>query len=531
MSNQPRVAYFCMEYGLHESLPIYSGGLGVLAGDMMKSVRDLEKPVTGIGIFWAEGYTVQRFGEDGHIVDEYPSTPRDALEATGVKVSVTIEGRDVELEAHRVTRHGPGDLLLLEPTRDEDRWITKRLYGGGARDRVAQEIVLGIGGVRLLGAMGIEPDVYHFNEGHAVFAGVELIGQAMKKGASFDDALGATRKQVVFTTHTPVKAGNEVHSLDLLEKTGAFGDLSRADMVRLGGDPFGMTVCGLRLARIANAVAELHGETARRMWADVAGGADIVAITNGVHAPTWQDAEVQGAAGEDEALWSAHQRQKRALLDEIRSRTGVELAEDRLLVGFARRAATYKRADLVFRHPEPIEALLAEGRLQFVFAGKAHPADAGGKELIARVRQAQKRWPKAVLYLENYDMQLGRLLTRGCDVWMNNPRRPMEASGTSGMKAAMNGVLNMSVLDGWWPEGCVHGETGWQVGEGYEGHDQDERDRQALLSTLTGEVVPTYYERPDSWRRMMRASIAMSQERFSSDRMLRDYYEKMYRAS
>jgi starch phosphorylase len=303
-----------------------------------------------------------------------------------------------------------------------------------------------------------------------------------------------------------------------------------------------MTVAGLRLARIANGVAELHGETARAMWNGVEGAAPIIAITNGVHAPTWQDARVRAALvpdkprdRQDGELWDAHQKMKAELIAEIALRTNVTLAEDKLLVGFARRAATYKRADLIFGEEKVLNKLFDKG-LQLVYSGKAHPRDLQGKALIGKVLEASKKHPKQVVFLENYDMRLGAMLTRGVDVWLNNPRRPLEASGTSGMKAAMNGVPNLSILDGWWPEGCEHGVTGWKIGDPDPKDDAfdetdiarvDKRDRELLYQTLEREVLPAYGDRA-RWVAIMRASIAMSQWRFSSDRMIEDYISKVY---
>ncbi|MSP17752.1 MAG: alpha-glucan family phosphorylase [Myxococcales bacterium] len=526
----PRVAYFCMEYALSEEFPIYSGGLGVLAGDHVKSAADLGVPLVAIGIFWSEGYTRQRLGPTGVPVDAYPVTPREALTATGAKATVTIRGREVTLIAWRVNRHGAGELYLLEPEREEDRWLTRRLYSGGPDLRVAQEIVLGVGGVRMLRALGVAPDVYHFNEGHAVFAGLELVRERMVAGATFPAACAAVRQEIVFTTHTPVLAGNETHALPLLREQGAdLGAFSDEQLEALGGAPFGMTVAGLRLSRIANGVAALHGETTRRMWKGVEGAAPITSVTNGVHSPTWQDSRVRAAySAGPAAILAAHQEAKRELITEVRARSGVALAEERLIIGFARRAASYKRADLILRDPK-MNPLLAEGRVQLVFSGKAHPNDTEGKQLVAALAAASKRFPTSVVFLEDYEMRLGRLLTRGCDVWLNNPRRPMEASGTSGMKAAMNGVLNLSVLDGWWPEGCEHGVTGWQLGDGYEGPGQDEHDLKALVAVLLGEVLPIWETDRTRWGQMMQASIAMSQWRFSSDRMVEEYYERIYR--
>jgi glycogen phosphorylase len=540
-SRKPTVAYFCMEYGVSPELPIYSGGLGVLAGDTMKSAGDLKLPVLGIGLFWHEGYTRQIIGKDGQPEDQYVSTSRDALEPVEVSgVEVEVLGKTVPLRAFKVKNYLSSTLYLLEPAEEEDRWITKRLYGGGDEDRLAQEIILGVGGVRLLRALGVEVEVYHFNEGHAVFAGLELLREQMAAGADLEKALAAVRPQVVFTTHTPVAAGNETHDLGTMAKVGADVGIERPVLERLGGTPFSMTVAGLRLAHRANAVAQLHGETAKRMWHHVKDGAPIIAITNGVHHPTWQDARIRDAMGASaaparrEGLWTAHQALKAELIAGIKERAGVELKDDVLLVGFARRATAYKRADLIFGEPERLDPLFREGKLQLVFSGKAHPKDQPGKALIARLVEASKRWPHGVVFLENYDMTLGALLTRGCDVWLNNPRRPMEASGTSGMKAAMNGCLNASILDGWWPEGCEHGVTGWQIGDtsgdALAGNvdEQDARDRAALYETLVGEVVPTYYKRRERWIEMMESSISMSQRPFSSDRMVEEYFSRLY---
>jgi glycogen phosphorylase len=543
---QPLTAYFCMEFGLSPELPIYAGGLGILAGDHMKSVGDLSMPVIGLGLFWSEGYVEQLIGEGGRPEDHWKATPREALVPVDADVTVTVAGRQVRLRAFRVTRHLKSTLYLLEPASEGDRWITRRLYGGGAEDRVAQEILLGVGGVRLLRALGLQPEVYHFNEGHAVFAGLELIRERMARGEKLADAMAAVRQRVVFTTHTPVRAGNEVHDLGLLRRLGADLGLTDAELTSIGGAPFGMTVAGLRLARKANGVAELHGQTARTMWKEVEGACPITHITNGVHPPTWQDARVRAALVPDKApavrrrdLWTAHQRMKSELIAEVERRTGRHLRADRLLIGFARRAATYKRADLIFGDIDRLEKMFEDRRLQLVYAGKAHPADNDGKSILAGVVAAAKRWPDNVVFVENYDMTLGGLLTRGCDVWLNNPRRPKEASGTSGMKAAMNGVLNLSILDGWWPEGCRHGETGWQFGgplnedveiAGDAARHLDDLDRDSLYQVLADEVMARYYGDRDAWVGMMEQSVAMSSWRFSSDRMVEDYAREMYAA-
>lgn len=525
-----RVAYFCMEYGLDARLPIYSGGLGVLAGDTIKAAGDAGAPLVGIGLFWDRGYTRQRLDAGGKPIDEFPPTPRDALEPVRLESPVVVEvaGEPVALRAHRVTRYTRGELLLLEPEAPEHRRLTERLYGGDFRDRVAQEMLLGIGGVRLLRALGREIDVYHFNEGHAVLAALELMSERIAEGASFEEARAQVRRQVVFTTHTPVPAGNEVHPLNRLEELGALCGLGREQAVAIGGDPFSMTAAGLRLASRANGVAELHGLTARMMWKSVDDGAPIEAITNGVHRPSWQDREVASATGD--ALWRAHLRCKEALIRDIEVRTGKRLSLERPLVGFARRAATYKRADLILGDTARLESLFERG-LQLVFAGKAHPADVGGKELVTKVARTAARY-ESLVFLEDYDMDLGAALTRGCDVWLNNPRRPQEACGTSGMKAAMNGVLNLSILDGWWPEGCRHGETGWKIDAGQQpsAAAQDAADRREIYRMLEEEVLPAWADR-ERWTAMMRASIEMSSEQFSAARMLRDYYARLYSAS
>jgi len=542
MSSCPRVAYFCMEYGLDPTFPIYAGGLGILAGDHMKSAGDLRVPVTGIGLFWDEGYTRQTIGVGGVIEDHYPKTPRDAVRRIDAKVEVTVRGKKVPLRAWKVERFVTSNLYLLEPERDDDRWITQRLYGGGVEDRLAQEIVLGVGGVRLLGALGELPDVFHFNEGHAVFAGLELLRQQRFGGTTMAERLAQLRAHVVFTTHTPVPAGNEVHDLDLMRKMNADLGFTDAELEMIGDDPFSMTVAGLRLARIANGVAELHGETAREMWKDVDGAAPIISVTNGVHPPTWQDARIRAALvpdkpreRQDAELWSAHQRMKSELLAEVARRTGVHLALDKLVIGFARRAAAYKRADLILGDEHALRRLFDHG-VQIVYAGKAHPRDLAGKALVGKLLDAARHHTRHVVFLENYDMRIGALMTRGADIWLNNPRRPLEASGTSGMKAAMNGVPNVSVLDGWWPEGCVHGVTGWKIGDPDPNDDAfdeadaarvDKRDRELLHHVLEHEVLPAYATR-SRWLEIMRASIAMSQWRFSSDRQVEDYVNKVY---
>ncbi|MBA3542390.1 MAG: alpha-glucan family phosphorylase [Deltaproteobacteria bacterium] len=544
LSSCPRVAYFCMEYGLDPSFPIYAGGLGILAGDHMKSVGDLRVPLVGIGLLWDEGYTRQIVGKGGLLVDEYPKTTRDVLRRVDARMEVTVRGKKIPLRAWKVDRFLSSELYLLEPERDADRWITQRLYGGDHEDRLAQEIVLGVGGVRLLAALGEKPEVYHFNEGHAVFAGLELLREGRFGGTKLVDKMAKLRPHVVFTTHTPVPAGNEVHGLDTMRALSADCGFSDAELESIGGDPFSMTVAGLRLARLANGVAELHGATAREMWKKTKGAAPIISITNGVHVPSWQDARVRAAIvvdkpkkQQDAELLDAHETMKGELLAEVAKRTGVHLKQDKLVVGFARRAAEYKRADLVLGDDKALKRLFGLG-VQFLYSGKAHPRDEKGKVLVGKLLEAQKKYPGKVVFLENYDMTLGAMLTRGADIWLNNPRRPLEASGTSGMKAAMNGVPNLSILDGWWPEGCEHGVTGWKIGDVYpednafddkDAERIDKRDREKLYQVLEKEVLLTFANR-GKWVGIMRASIAMSSWKFSSDRMIEDYVNKVYTA-
>lgn len=525
MIQKPHVAYFCMEFGLHESFPIYAGGLGVLAGDFIKSAHDLSLPVVAVGLRWERGYGAQRVGPDGMPVEEFPSYDHSFLRETGVRVRVRVRGVEVPCLVWQTERFGHVPLYLIEPYRHQDRWITHRLYEAGTDTRVAQEMLLGIGGVRALNWLGIPISTYHFNEGHAVFAGIEMIAERMEMNDPFPDAWAQVRKRIVFTTHTPVKEGNEEHSLADLRRMGAVLELSNAEMRDIGGDPFNMTVAGLCLSHAANAVSKLHAETSRAMWDHVKGGAPIVAITNGVHAPTWQAPDIREHQGDPEKLWAAHRAYKDELTAEIERRQRVRLDPEALYIGFARRAAGYKRSDFILRDEARIQALFEKHKIAILFSGKAHPDDRIGRSIVGNMVRAQEQYPGRVVFVENYDMGVARLLTRGCDVWLNNPIRPLEASGTSGMKAAMNGALNLSILDGWWPEGCENGVNGWAIGGTDAGDDQ--KDLDALFDVLETQVLPAWRQ-PARWRKMMQASIAMASERFSADRMVREYFEKLY---
>ncbi len=532
-NNQKKVAYFCMEFGIAENLRIYAGGLGILAGDILKTAYENDLPVIGIGILWKKGYTRQLIGENNYPYDTYPDNEEiyKHLEDTGVKIRVKIKEDNIYCRVWKMKGNNHSTLYLLDadlPENGNSKWITERLYSGQDEARIAQEIVLGIGGIRALRQLNIDINIYHFNEGHAVLAGTELIREKMEEGLSFSEAWKQVKKDIVFTTHTPVKEGNESHNLELLKQMRAFNGLNIDQMIQLGGTPFNMTVAGLRLARIANAVAQLHGRTSREMWNDVEGRAKIISITNGVNHKAWVDERIVACWESGKKLWEIHQQLKQELINFVADRTGKQLAKDKLLLGFARRAATYKRPDLIFRKPEIIEPYLQENEIQIIFSGKAHPLDKTGKDVVSYIVSMSQKYPDSVIFLEDYNMKTGRLLTRGVDVWLNNPRKPLEASGTSGMKAAMNGVLNLSILDGWWPEACRHGVNGWQFGNGYMGEGQDEHDLNALYRVLLEEILPCYYDDNKRWCSMMCNSIASTYDNFSATTMLHNYYDKLY---
>jgi starch phosphorylase len=531
----PSVAYFCMEYGLDQRFKAYAGGLGILAGDYLKGAHDHKFPIVGLGIRWKQGYTEQRIDASGRAYDSYHNYEYDFLEDTGITVSVDIRKVKVICKVWKLTQFGNAPLYLLDTDipDNQDSWITGQLYGWFGEERIAQEMVLGIGGVRAIRALGLPIDIYHFNEGHALFAGFELLREKMEgRNLAFEAAVDEVKKEVVFTTHTPIVQGNESHPIDKILYMGANLNLTKEQLTFLGGgDPFNMTIGALRLSKIANGVAQLHGETSNKMWAHIDQRADILAITNAIHIPTWVDPAMIHAAEEGADLWQPHLQNKRALIDFIEAKNGIRLDEEKLIIGFSRRAAPYKRSDFIFSDLTLVEPLLLEKKFQIVFSGKAHPLDDVGKGIVKNLVAMSRKYPEAVVFLENYDMSIGRMLTRGSDVWLNNPRRPLEASGTSGMKAAMNGVLNLSILDGWWPEACVHGVTGWQFGDGLEHNEetiQDAHDLKALYEVLLKEVIPTFYHNRVKWLDMMRESILQTKEPFAVKRMLEEYNELLY---
>ena len=531
--NLPNAAYFCMEYGLESNFKQYAGGLGILAGDYIKGAYDHDFPMVAIGLLWKQGYTDQLIDKNNKAYDTYPIYKYDFLEDTGVEVCVKIRNRDVFAKVWKVTKFNNIDLYMLDTDLDknQDPWITGQLYGWFEEERIAQEMILGIGGVRALRALNIPVDIYHFNEGHAIFAGFELIREQMNEGKSFDEARKITKSKTVFTTHTPIIQGNESHTIDRLMYMGANNTLTIEQMVAIGDAPFNMTVAALRTCKISNAVSKLHTETAKKMWKHIDGACDIIDITNAIHLPTWVDDEILNSKNDADALWSAHMANKRKLIEFIEQRNGVKLDEDVLTIGFSRRAAPYKRSNFIFSDAELMDKLFSENKLQIIFSGKAHPLDDNGKQIVETLVAMSTKYPNNVVFLQNYDMEIGAMLTRGSDVWLNNPRRPKEASGTSGMKAAINGVLNFSILDGWWPEACDHGVNGWQFGDGFESDDEnalDAHDLKALYKVLQEEVIPTYYDDNNKWRTMMQNSINSCVDKFAVLRMLDEYYNRMY---
>lgn len=530
----PKVAYFCMEFGLNSDFKIYAGGLGILAGDYLKAAKENNLPVTGIGIRWKQGYVEQHIDEKQRIVDSFYNYEYDFLQDTGIKVNVKIRGRVVHCKVWKVDCFGNSELYLLDTDLPEnsDRWITGQLYGWFEEERIAQEMVLGIGGVRALRALKKDIDIYHFNEGHAVFAGFELIRERIGRGEDAHEAWRNCRNNIVFTTHTPIIEGNESHGLDILQYMDAYDGLDRNFIAEIGGNPFNMTAAGLRLSKKSNAVSAMHGRTANEMWKNVHNRSDIISITNGININTWGDKSIIEAARKKENLLELHMKNKIRMIQYVYEEKGVELDKDSLIIGFARRAAPYKRGDLIFSNEEKIAPLLKSKKVQIIISLKAHPLDFTGKEIMKHILSIQEKYPQSVVFLNNYNMEKGALLTRGVDVWLNNPRVTKEACGTSGMKAAVNGVLNLSTLDGWWPEACWDEVTGWQIGNGFIGRtesEQDIHDGKSLYDVLINKVLETYYNDKNKWNEMMIASVNAMVERYSADRMIMEYYDKVYK--
>ncbi len=605
---RPRpVAYFSAEFGVHESIPIYSGGLGVLSGDHIKSASDLDIPLVGVGLFYSQGYFRQRLDWDGWQREEYFETDvsllpmEPAIGKSGEPVTVQIDTRSGSIRA-KVWRLKVGrcDLLLLDSNvpgnAPEDRELTSRLYGGDGRVRIRQELLLGVGGIRALKAMGITPGVLHLNEGHSAFAVLEAIRTRMEdEGLSFEQAAPLVYREVVFTTHTPVPAGHDRFNSGLIEEhLGPLRDrlgISLEGLMAIGrvkpadaSEEFCMTVLGLKVSRRANAVSALHGHVSRAMWKGLYPGeteetVPIGHITNGVHVPSWlapqmfrlydrhlgtgwheQSSEPriwEGIENVDNGeLWETHLSLKQRLLEfvrmrsmeqaerraeplEIRQRLGRVLSPDALTIGFARRFATYKRANLIMTDLEMLASLANDPKhpLQFIFAGKAHPRDDPGKRIVQQIAQMMrdKKFSDRMVFIEDYDINVGRHLVQGVDVWLNNPRRPLEASGTSGQKVVLNGGLNLSVLDGWWAE-AYDGLNGFAIGTGRTNTNMglhDLRDSEDLYRVLREEVIPLYYQRdrdglPHGWIKRMKRTIRTLGWRFNADRMVMDYTLKCY---
>jgi starch phosphorylase len=599
------IAYFSTEYGWHESLPSYSGGLGILSGDHSKTASDLGLPFVGIGLLYRRGYfrqTVDSEGQQQHFYPDYdvlrlPLQPVIGRTDKELRVTVKLPTREVTLRVWKANVGRIPVLLLdcdLPCNHPADRTITSTLYTSGREMRLCQEMILGLGGARVLQALDIEPTVWHLNEGHSALLTLERIDDLLKnRRLSLQEALSLTAANTIFTTHTPVPAGNESFDAGLIrkffsnwaERTGIDIEqvlaLGRSGKEEESGS-FNMTALALRTSCKVNGVSKLHGEMASTMWEhlpELTQEPKIGHVTNGVHLPTWigphigetlaahrgiDFADTLAEPGFAEAveqipdaqLWEAHLNQKKELLSLTRERLLLQLSRhgsspdelvrldrllhpDGLLIGFARRFATYKRADLILRDLEQIKAIVldADRPVQFLFAGKAHPADKPGQDLIRHIFQAS-RTPELrdrLIFLENYDIKIGRGMVQGVDVWLNNPRRPLEASGTSGMKAAMNGALNLSVLDGWWDEG-YDAAHGWAIGENrdYENEDaEDHSDAEAIYRLLRDEIVPCYYDRDESglpvaWIGRMKQAIGRLTPRFSTDRMVREYTENYY---
>lgn len=564
MTPPPRIAYFSMEIGLAPEIPTYGGGLGMLAGDTVRAAADLGLPLVAVSLLHRQGYFDQVLDADG-TQHERPVawTVGSFLEELPPRVTVPLAGRTVTLRAWRYLVRGlarePVPVYLLDSdlpeNTAEDRTLTDRLYGGDARYRLSQEVLLGLGGVRMLRALGGQGiERFHMNEGHAALLALELMREsAAAAGRPTESAedLAAIRPRCVFTTHTPLSAGHDQFPPDLVREvlgappalglTGALTGEGALDMTRLA----------LAASRYVNGVAKRHGEVSQQMFADH----QVEAITNGVHAATWTAPSVQTLFDRylpewrqdnfslrhalripKSELWLAHQQAKGALLDRVRALAHVEMEPGVLTLGFARRATAYKRPDLLFRDLERLAAIATGvGPLQVVYAGKAHPRDEPGKALIRRILQAQAALAGrvAVAYLENYDMALGRLMTAGVDVWLNTPQPPLEASGTSGMKAALNGVPSLSVLDGWWVEGHIEGVTGWAIGEDrYQpGEPTAAPDERPLYEALERVVVPLFYRARDRFLEVMRHTIALNGSYFNAQRMLQQYVVDAYFAS
>lgn len=573
-SPSAEIAYFSPEFGVTEKLPQYSGGLGILAGDHLKAASDLDLPLVAVGLFYRDGFFHQSVVGD-HQREHYERTdPRSlGLEQMPVIVDIVMDDRIVKARVWRADI-GRTKLYLLDTDLDLNdeagKMVSDRLYSGDREHRIRQELLMGVGGVRALRQLGYDPSVFHLNEGHAGFLALELIGEEVAKSLSHAEAVEAVRDRIVFTTHTPVPAGIDRFPHDLMERyLGVWSDRygvsidELLDLAHMPGEEgvFNMAAFCLRLAGRSNGVSKLHGEVSREMFSEVPGGPEITSVTNGVHARTWVSGDLQAEfesvmgpewVGNDADAWSGvesipddrlrviRRDGRKRLIELVRSRVGQGsgLDSDVLTIGFARRFATYKRADLLLRDLDSLAALLADdGRpVQFIFAGKAHPADEPGKEILHRVvsfaSSAESRGRFA--FIPDYEMSVAKAMYAGCDVWLNNPIRPKEACGTSGEKAALNGGLNLSILDGWWDE-CFDGENGWSINSSTEADPdvRDSADAAHLYSLLRDEVVPLFYDGDvapsGAWLEMVRRNWKSLGPFVTANRMVREYDQRIYR--
>lgn len=559
-STQPKVAYFSMEIALDPAMPTYSGGLGVLAGDMLRSAADLGAPVVAVTLLHRRGYFRQRLDANGNqFEDPHRWSPEECLELMQPVGSISIEGRKVRVRAWRywvagITGHRVPVYLLDTCVPENSAWdrtLTDHLYGGDEHYRLCQEVVLGVGGVELLDVLGHrEITCYHMNEGHSALLTLALLERRLGRpnlGTASEEDIEAIRRKCIFTTHTPVPAGHDQFSRDLMRQVIGAERAAVLEVTHCCPDnSLNMTLLALRFSHYINGVAMHHGEISRGMFPRY----PIRAITNGVHAVTWTAPAFSEVYDNHIPEWrydnlylryaigipldeirEAHLLAKRALIAEVRERAGVTLDEKIMTIGFARRAATYKRADLLLSNPQRLQWIVRHvGPLQVVYAGKAHPRDDGGKALIRRVFEAAAtlNHDLKIVYVPDYDVAWGKLIASGVDLWLNTPQRPHEASGTSGMKAALNGVPSFSVLDGWWIEGCLEGVTGWAIGHGGEIPEDASAEVATLYDKLELIILPMFYGRPTAFAEVMRSTIAVNGSFFNTQRMVSQYISNAY---
>jgi starch phosphorylase len=563
MKNQRSIAYFSMEIGLDAGMPTYSGGLGVLAGDTIRSAADLKVPMVAVTLLYRKGYFQQKLDASGWQREEPVEwAAGNFVREEESRATVTLEGRAVQLRSWRYDVKGISGFMVpvylldadLPENSEWDRALTHFLYGGDQHYRLCQEVLLGIGGVRMLRALGHgEIERFHMNEGHSSLLTLELLDESARAAgrtavSRYD--VEVVREKCVFTTHTPVPAGHDMFPLDLARQVlGSRPDFFDLQDIYSFEGLLNLTYLALRLSRYVNGVAKKHGEVSRLMFA----GYSIDAITNGVHGATWASGPFQdlfdrympgwrednfslryAQAIPRQEVWQSHLLAKQRLLQEVRRKTGVEMAPDLFTIGFARRSTEYKRGDLLFQDLERLKSIAAErGGLQIIYAGKAHPRDSGGKELIKRIFQAKEFLKEEIrtVYVENYDMEFGKLITSGVDLWLNTPLPPREASGTSGMKAAINGVPSLSVLDGWWIEGHIEGVTGWSIGENlHRTGESSERlkDALSLYNKLEMIILPLFYQDRDRFIDVMRSCLALNGAFFNTQRMMLQYVLRAY---